>query len=98
MSVQNNSAGILPVIASVRAESLQPVRLCGPMDCSTSEFPVFHCLPAFAQTHVHSVSNAKQPSHPLLPLSSPALNLSQHQSLSRRWKSLAELTCKKCLA
>ena len=35
------------------------------MDCSTPGFPVFHCLPEFAQTHVHWVSDAIQPSHPL---------------------------------
>ena len=55
--------------------------LCDPMDCSTSGFPVLHHLLEFAQTHVHWVSDAIQPSHPL---SSPslALNLSQHQGLS----------------
>ena len=49
------------------------------MDCSTPGFPVLHCLPEFAQTHVHWVSDAIQPSHPLLPPSPPVLNLSQHQ-------------------
>ena len=38
------------------------------MDCSTPGFPVLHCLPEFAQTHVHWVTDAIQPSHPLLPL------------------------------
>ena len=47
------------------------------MDCSTPGFPVHHQL--FAQTHVHRVSDAIQPSHPLLSLSSPAFNLAQHQ-------------------
>ena len=32
--------------------------LCDPMDCSSSGFPVLHCLPEFAQTHVHWVSDA----------------------------------------
>ena len=54
---------------------------CDPMDCSTSGFPVFHCLLEFAQTHVHRVDDAIQPSHPLSPSSPPALNLSQHQGL-----------------
>ena len=54
--------------------------LCHPMDCSKTGFPVHHQLPELAQTHVHRVSNAIQPSHPLSPCS-PALNLSQHQSL-----------------
>ena len=55
--------------------------LCDPMDCSTSGFPVLHHLPEFAQTHVHWVNDAIQPSHPLLPPSSPAVNLSQNQGL-----------------
>ena len=42
------------------------------MDCSMPGFPVFHCLPEFAQVHVHWVGNAVQPSHPL-PSSSFAL-------------------------
>ena len=36
------------------------------MDCSTPGLPVHHQLPEFAQTHVHWVSDASQPSHPLL--------------------------------
>ena len=51
------------------------------MDCSTPGFPVPHHLPELAQTHVHRVSDAIQPSHPLLPPSHPAPNPSQHQSL-----------------
>ena len=43
-------------------------------------FPVLHYLPEFAQTHVHLVSDAIQPTHPLLP-TSLALNLFEHQSL-----------------
>ena len=54
------------------------------MDWSTTGFPVLNYLPEFAQTHVHWVSDAIQPSHPLLPPSSPALNLSQHQGLFQR--------------
>ena len=53
--------------------------LCDPMDCNTPGFPVLHHLLEFAQTHVHQVSDAIQPPHPLLPHSFPALNLSQHQ-------------------
>ena len=44
-------------------------------------FPVLHYLPEFAQTHVRWLGDAIQPSRPLLPLSSPALSLSQHQDL-----------------
>ena len=47
-----------------------------PMDCSTPGFPALHYLPEFAQTHVHWDRDAIQPSHPLLPPSPPALNLS----------------------
>ena len=39
--------------------------LCDHMDCSTPGFPVLHYLPEFAQTYVHWVSDAIQPSHPL---------------------------------
>ena len=55
--------------------------LCDPMDCSKPGFPVLQYLPEFAQAHVHWVSDAIQPSHPLLPASPPALNLSQDQGL-----------------
>ena len=54
--------------------------LCNPMDCSRPGFPVLHYLLEFAQTHVHWVGDAIQPSHPLSS-SPPALNLSQHQGL-----------------
>ena len=54
---------------------------CNPTNYSTPGFPVLHYLPEFAQTHVHWVSDAIQPSHPLLPPSPPALNLFQHQGL-----------------
>ena len=50
--------------------------LSDPMNCSTPGFPVLHCLPEFAQSHVHCVDDAIQPSHPLL-VPSPAVNLSQ---------------------
>ena len=54
--------------------------LCDPVDCSTPGFPVHHQLLEFTQTHVHWVSDAIQPSHPLSSPSPPAFNLSQHQS------------------
>ena len=57
--------------------------LCDPMDCSTLSFPVHHQLPEFAQTHVHQVTDAIQPSHPLLSPSPLTFNLSQHQGLSQ---------------
>ena len=55
--------------------------LCNPMDCSTPGFPVHHQLPELAQTHVHRISDAIQPSHPLSFPSPSAFNLSQHQDL-----------------
>ena len=51
------------------------------MNRSTPGLPVHHQLPEFTQTHVHRVSDAIQPSHPLLSPSPPAPNPSQHQSL-----------------
>ena len=51
------------------------------MNCSTPGLPVHHQLPEFTQTHVHWVSDAIQPSHPLSSPSPPAPNPSQHQSL-----------------
>ena len=55
--------------------------LCDPMNCSTPSFLVHHQLPEFTQTHIHRVSDAIQPSHPLSSPSPPAHNPSQHQSL-----------------
>ena len=55
--------------------------LCNPMDCSTPGFHVLHYLLELAQTHVHWVSDAIQPSHPLSSPSPPTFNLSQHQGL-----------------
>ena len=52
-----------------------------PMNRSTPGLPVHHQLPEFTQTHVHQVSDAIQPSHPLSSPSPPALNLSQHHGL-----------------
>ena len=55
--------------------------LCDPMNCSTPGLPVHHQLLEFTQTHIHWVSDAMQPSHPLSSPFSPAPNPSQHQSL-----------------
>ena len=55
--------------------------LCDPMDCSTPGLPVHHQHPELAQTHVHGVSDAIQPSPPLSSPSLPAFSLSQHQGL-----------------
>ena len=55
--------------------------LCDPMDCSTPGFPVHYQFPELTQSHVHQVTDAIQPSHPLSFPSPPAFNLSQHQGL-----------------
>ena len=66
--------------------------LWDPIDGSTPGFPVLHCLPEFAQTHVHWVGDAMQPSHPLLSPFLPAFNLSQHQVFStEKTESLFQL-------
>ena len=57
-----------------------------PMDCSTPCFPVLHYLLEFVQTHVHQVSDAIQPSHPLLSPSPPATGFFSNEStLCIRW-------------
>ena len=65
--------------------------LCDPMNCSTPGLPVHHQLPVFNQTHVHRVSDAIQPSHPLSSPSPPAPNSSQHQSLFQLVNSSHEM-------
>ena len=78
-----------PYICTLRFSSVQFssvtqsfLTLCDPMDCSTAGLPVHHQLPEFTQTHVHWVSDAIQPSHPLSSPSLPTFNLSPHQGLS----------------
>ena len=65
--------------------------LCNPMDCSIPDFPVHHQLLALAQIHIHWVSDAVQPSHPLSSPSPPAFNLSQHQGLFKWVSSLHQV-------
>ena len=55
--------------------------LCDSMNCSMPGLTVHHQLPEFSQTHVHWVSDAIQPSNPLLSPSPPVFNLSRHQGL-----------------
>ena len=50
-------------------------------DFSTQGLPVPHYLPEFVQVHVHCIGDAIQLSHPVMPPSPSALNLSQHQRL-----------------
>ena len=63
------------------------------MDCSSPGFPVLHCLPEFAQTYVHWVSDAIQLSHPMLPPPHFALKLFQYQGLFQ-WVSSLHLVTK----
>ena len=65
----------------IRSVAQSCLTLCDPMNCSTPGLPVHHQLPEFTQIHVHRVSDAIQPSHPLSSPSPPAPNPSQHQSL-----------------
>ena len=67
--------------------------LCDSMDYSTPGLPVHHQIPEFTQTHVHWVSDAIQPSHPLSSPSPPTFNLSQHQGLFK-WVSSSHQVAK----
>ena len=69
------------LFSSVQFSPQSCLTLCDPMNRSTPGLPVHHQLPEFTQTHVHQVSDAIQPSHPLSSPSPPAPNPSQHQSL-----------------
>ena len=66
--------------------------LCDPVNHSTPGLPVHHQLPEFTLTHVHWVSDAIQPSHPLSSPSPPASNPSQHQGLFKWVNSSHEVT------
>ena len=76
---------VLNLLGSAVAQSCPT--LCDPTDCSTPGLPVHHQLLELAQTHVHRVGDATQPSHPLLSPSPPAFNLCQHQGLFKRVSS-----------
>ena len=67
--------------------------LCDPMDFSTPGFPVHHQIPELTQTHVHRVSDAIQPSHPLSSPSLPIFSLAQHQGLFQ-WVSSSHQVAK----
>ena len=67
--------------------------LCDPINFSTPGLPVYQQLPEFTQTHVHCVSDAIQPSHPLSSPSPPAPNPSQHQGLFQ-WVSFSHQVAK----
>ena len=65
--------------------------LCNTMNRSTPGLPVHYQLLEFTKTHVHRVSDAIQPSHPLSSLSPPAPNPSQHQGLFQLVDSLHQV-------
>ena len=79
--LKDDAIKVLHSVQFSSVQSLSRVRLCDPMNRSTSGLSVHHQLPEFTQTHIHRVSDAIQPSHPLSSPSPPAPNLSQHQSL-----------------
>ena len=78
VNVVNNPAEILST-DQIRSVAQSCPTLCDPMNRSTPGLPVHHQLPEFTQTHVHWVSDAIQPSHPLSSPSALAPNPSQHQ-------------------
>ena len=77
----HNSAFQFSSVQFRSVQLLSRVQLCDPMNRSTPGLPVHHQLLEFTQIHVHRVSDAIQPSHPLSSPSTPAPNPSQHQSL-----------------
>jgi len=64
---------------------------CDTIDCSMPVFLVHHQLPELAQTHIHWVGDAIQPSHSLSSPYTPAFNLSQHQGLLQWVSSLNQV-------
>ena len=75
------SAGLFNVYAELSSITQSCPTLCDPMNHSMPGLPVHHQLPEFTQTHVHRVSDAIQPSHPLSSPSPPTPNPSQGQNL-----------------
>ena len=69
------------ILNQIRSVAQSCPTLFDPMNRSTPGLPVHHQLPEFTQTHVHRVSDAIQPSHPLSSPSPRVPNPSQHQSL-----------------
>ena len=77
-----------PLLSSV--QSLSHVQLCDPTDCSSPGFPVHHQLLELVQTHIHQVSDAIQPPHPLSSPSPPSIFpsisvFSNESALHVRW-------------
>ena len=86
----------VPKYLSVSSVVQSCLTLCDPMDCSTPGFPVYHQLLELAQTHVHRVGDAIQPSHPLL---SPSLLCGAAQTvipILPRTQNVAAGPCRRC--
>jgi len=79
LSSQSNSH--IHTSVQFRSVAQSCLTLCDPMNCSVPGLPVHYQLLEFTQAHVHWVSGAIQPSHPLSSSSPPAPNPSQYQSL-----------------
>ena len=84
----NGHLGCFHVLCCCCSVTQSYLTVCDPMDCSIAGFPVLHNLLEFAETLVHLINGAIQPSHPLLLPSLSALNLSQHQCLFQQVGSL----------
>ena len=78
---RNLGRGQRPLSDQIRSVAQSCPTLCDSMNRNTPGLPVYHQLPEFTETHVHQVSDAIQPSHPLSSPSPPAPNPSQHQRL-----------------
>ena len=97
---RKNWTEVFRSVSSVCSVAQSCPTLCDPMNRSTPGLPVHHQLPESTQTHVHSVDDAIQPSHPPSspspPPSSPSppvLNLSQHQCIFQ-WVSSSHQVAK----
>ena len=88
---ESKMGDIVEVAIQIRSVAQSCPTLCDPMNRSRPGLPVHHQLPEFTPTHVHRVSDAIQPSHPLSSPSPPAPNPSQNQSLFQRVNSSHEV-------
>ena len=87
------ASSILTSLTSIQLTQSRVQLFVTPWTAATPGFSVLHHLPEIAQTHVHRVGDAIQPSHPLLSPSPTALNLSQHQGLFK-WVSSSNQVAK----
>ena len=92
-SFQNNFSVQFSCSDKIRLVAQLCPTLCNPMTCSTPGLPVHHQFLEFTETHVHQVSDAIQPSHPLSSPSLLTVNLSQHQGLFK-WVSSSHQVAK----